>query len=62
MKKLLLSFILAFYLVIGYEINFNAKRNHQEVETEKMELDMHTIKEEDLEKIIGVFDYLNGGM
>ena len=62
MKKLLLSFILAFYLVIGYEINFNAKRNHQEVETEKVELDMHTIKEEDLEKIIGVFDYLNGGM
>lgn len=57
MKKFLLSFSLCIYLVIGYQIHLTV--GHRTKKNEKEELHMHSLREEDLEKMIGTFDYLN---
>lgn len=59
MKKLLLCICLCFSLIIEVEIHFYKKTDKQKV-AEKIEFQPHNIKKEDLDKMIGAYDYFNG--
>lgn len=60
MKKLLLSFILAIYLLVSFELKFPHKGNlifHPHLE---YDIHLEILKREDVDKMIGNFDHVMG--
>lgn len=60
MKKLLLSILLAIYLLVSFELRFPHKGNlifHPHFE---YDIHLEILKREDVDKMIGNFDHVNG--